>query len=194
MVSRNPHAHHSAKRMAEEDRGFGYGFFKKTSNVIRILRNAIASRHMRGFAMPTQVRSINMPSRRETRNQLQQNLPSPAESVQKNEWRSCISFFSEFESDFPGIEDLFLYPREIVGPGRRNHFASPSVESQIIFPPTIVFTILTSRILTRSMEKMSSLSRTISASLPGVMDPFSFSWNSAKAEPMVYASTASATV
>src|SRR6266550_5181937 len=175
MVSRNPHAHHSAKRMAEEDRGFGYGFFKKTSNVIRILRNAIASRHMRGFAMPTQVRSINMPSRRETRNQWQQNLPSPAESVQENEWRSCINRFSEVESDFPGIEDLFLYPGAILVPNRRNHFESPAVESQVIFPPTMVFRTLTSRILTGSMEKMSSLSRTISASLPGVTDPFSFS-------------------
>src|SRR5882762_6240230 len=147
MVSRNPHAHHAAKRMAEEDRGFGYGFSKKTSNVIRILRNAIPSRHMRGFAMPPQVRSINMPPRREIRNQWQQNLPSPAESVQENEWRSGISCFSEVESDFPGIEDLLWYSGAIVGPNRRNHFVSPSVESQVILPPTMVFRILTSRIL-----------------------------------------------
>src|SRR5262249_26651138 len=46
---------------------------------------------------------------------------------------------------------------------------------QTIFPPTNVLTTLTSRILAGSMVKMSSLSRTISASFPGVIEPFSFS-------------------
>ena len=49
------------------------------------------------------------------------------------------------------------------------------VGSQITFPPTIVFNAFTSRILTGSIEKMSSLNKTISASFPTVIEPFSFS-------------------
>jgi hypothetical protein len=47
--------------------------------------------------------------------------------------------------------------------------------SQINLPPTNVFTTFASRILTGSIAKMSSLTITMSASLPGVIEPFSFS-------------------
>ena len=51
--------------------------------------------------------------------------------------------------------------------------------SNTTLPPTIVFITRTSRIVSGEMEKTSSLSRTMSANLPGVIEPFSFSWNSA---------------
>jgi hypothetical protein len=50
-----------------------------------------------------------------------------------------------------------------------------SLAAQTIFPPTIVVTTLTSRIFAGSIAKMSSLSRTMSASLPAVIEPFSLS-------------------
>jgi hypothetical protein len=77
MVSGDPHTHHSAERVAKEDR-WSHSFSKKSDNVLRILRNAIALRHVSGFAVPTQVGSINMPSPREAGDQRQKNLPSPA--------------------------------------------------------------------------------------------------------------------
>jgi hypothetical protein len=47
--------------------------------------------------------------------------------------------------------------------------------SQTVFPPTMVQQTLTSRIFSAAIEKMSSLSRTMSASFPGVTEPFCFS-------------------
>jgi len=57
----------------------------------------------------------------------------------------------------------------------KNYCPFLSLASQTIFPPTIVVTTLTSRIFAGSMAKMSSLSRTMSASLPVVIEPFSLS-------------------
>jgi hypothetical protein len=54
-----------------------------------------------------------------------------------------------------------------------------------ILPPTSVVSTFTLRIASGFMVKMSSLRITRSASLPGVIEPFSFSWNSAKADPRV---------
>lgn len=47
--------------------------------------------------------------------------------------------------------------------------------SQTIFPPTNVVMTLTSRIFAGAMVRTSSLSKTMSASLPGVIEPLSFS-------------------
>ena len=55
------------------------------------------------------------------------------------------------------------------------HGALGSGCSQTVFPPTMVRQTLTSRIFSAAIEKMSSLSRTMSASFPGVIEPFSFS-------------------
>jgi hypothetical protein len=94
--------------MAEEDRGFVHTFPKEFNNVVRILRNAIPSRHMRGLAMSAQIGSINMPSRRKAGNQRQKNLPPPAEAVEKNQWWAGWGCFSVVEFGFSGIEGTFV--------------------------------------------------------------------------------------
>src|SRR2546430_1103884 len=128
MVCGDPHAHHSAKRMAEEDHWFRHSSSKKFDNVFGILRNAIASRHMRGLAVSAQVGSINMPSRGEVGNQRQKNLPASAQPVQQNESRSGVRCFSVIDFDLSDIEELFAYAGAGVVPDRRNHLASPDFE------------------------------------------------------------------
>ena len=57
----------------------------------------------------------------------------------------------------------------------RNHRTDFSPPSHTIFPPTNVLSTRTSLIFAGSMVKMSVLSKTMSASLPGVIEPLSIS-------------------
>jgi len=65
-----------------------------------------------------------------------------------------------------GVLDVYL---------ARALLVAAAAESKTNLPPRIVLRTLVSRIFSGAMERISSLRSTISASLPGVMEPFSFS-------------------
>jgi hypothetical protein len=109
-----------------------------------------------------------------------QTISEPRGTFQKWESGHYHCAIDDIQGNFQNSErklgERIISKRARTGIGaEKNYCPFLSLASQTIFPTTIVVTTLTSRIFAGSMPKMSSLSRTMSASLPVVIEPFSLS-------------------
>src|SRR5262249_20418947 len=160
---------------SEQNRGLADHILQKRHYIGGIAFAGIATLHVTGFAVTAEVDRVHMPLLREMRNQDRKILAVPRQPVQQHQRRAVFRPFLVVQHHRARMKLVVreLVYRSQVGPSI--HFPSSEVAFQTVFPPTMVRSTLTSRILVGSMLKISSLNRTISASLPTVIDPLSVS-------------------
>src|SRR5882672_2317334 len=118
--------------------------------------------------MSAKIGREDMPAHAECGNDGQKNLPAASEAMQQHEGRTVGWALGIVQADFADVELVLRNSWEgILHTGYLALYTS--------LPPTHVLSTFTSRIFTGSTLSTSSLNSTMSASLPGVIEPFTLS-------------------
>src|ERR1019366_7992448 len=174
MMRSDPHGQHAAERMPKEHGGSGNALANQAGDVFGILRALVSAGNAGGFAMPAKVGREDLPTQAQRGNHGEKYLPAPAEAMQQHERRPMGRAFGVVQLHFARVEGALdeggmVFTHDFTDIS--HWLATPYVS----LPPTKVLSTFTSRIFAGSMVSTSSLSNTMSASFPAVIEPFSFS-------------------
>src|SRR5512133_1753804 len=151
-MRRNVGGHEAAERMSVKYRRLTDLFFQEADDVRRKLLPGVAAGDASGLSVSAQIEREHAPALRQVRHHVEEHFPPVGDAVQQHEWRTRLGGADVVNVDRTGVE-RFL--------------AQDHSRLQTTRPPTIVASTLTSRMFRGSIAKMSSLSMTMSASLPG---------------------------
>src|SRR5215831_6720257 len=154
--------------MPQQDGGLLHLLAEKMRDVCGVFGPAIAMRDVGGFPVTAKVECIDVPTQHQAGDQGQKNLPAAPQTVQKYKRRSIVLSFGVIQPHVARVEHLFF--QSVVVLVIVAHGAAPA--SYTILPPRKVFSTFTSRIFSGGIENRSSLRITMSASFPGVIEPF----------------------
>jgi hypothetical protein len=124
MVSGDPEANHSTKRVSEKHGGSFHPMFEKRDDVGGVFFSAITLGDVGGTAVTAEVWREEMPIFAKRWDQRFKNLPAPSQAVDQNERRTILRAFKIVEADLPGIENV-LFEAKVLIDERQVQCAAP---------------------------------------------------------------------